>query len=305
LKRPLEALADRLVPANSNRRMLCRALRDISVNPRSLSHRFNAQNFTNFLKYRQRPFDCPICGRHVTPLYDLPDIPLRVEHKIGILRETLQCRNCLASMRHRSLAVALLDDFNARCDQELSSIAELSRRGLQGLRILDSDNFSATSELLRNCSGYSRCSYIPGRPWGSCLAPGCYNEDLQRLTFANGTFDIVLTSDVMEHVRDCDAAHREIFRVLRSGGVYIFNVPFDANAEDDIQLVDTTTPNDVFLCKPQIHGDPLSSGALAYRVFGRSLISRLQALGFDTEFRLLQQPNRMIIDGDVFVARKR
>ena len=236
LKGFLTALADRLIPVNSNRRMLFRTVRDISKHPGSFRNRLNAENLANFRRYRHREFLCPICGEEATPLYDFPDLPLRVEHKIGILRETLQCANCLASMRHRSLGTALLRFLNARLSTHFASVAAAASHGLQGLRILDTDNFSATSRMLRSCAGYTRCSYMPGKPWGSCIEPNYFNEDLQRLTFSEGAFDIVLTSDVMEHVGDCDSAHREIFRVLKPGGAYIFDVPLDMNAEEDIRL---------------------------------------------------------------------
>jgi SAM-dependent methyltransferase len=304
MKGLVKTLADRFIPPSSNRRMLFRALRDISRNPSSFGHRINAANFSNFLTFRQLEFTCPICATKARPLYDFPDIPLRIEHKIGVLRETLQCNHCIGSMRQRSLAVALLGLLNARWGTEFASIAAVAAHGLEGLRILDTDNFSAISNLLRNCSGHTRCSYIPRKPWGTLLEPNYFNEDLQHLTFSDQTFDIVLTSDVMEHVRDCDSAHREIFRVLKCGGAYIFNVPFEINAAEDIQLVDTSTQEDVYLCKPQIHGDILTGGVLAYRVFGRRLITKLEALGFQMEFLLLQQANRLIIDGDVFVAHK-
>jgi SAM-dependent methyltransferase len=297
-------LANRLIPQNSNRRMIFRALRDIAKQPRTLGSRLNASNFANLSKYRRRAFLCPVCGEMARPLYDFPNLELRREHKIGVLRETLQCSNCLASMRQRSLAVACLYWLNARWATSLASISEAASVGLRGLRILDTDNFSSTSRLLRGCAGYIRCSYLPSKPWGTCLEPNYFNQDLQHLTFSDGVFDIVLTSDVMEHVRDCDSAHREIFRVLSPGGAYIFNVPFDMNAEQDIRLVDTSTDEDVYLCKPQIHGDPLSGGVLAYRVFGREIMAKLQEIGFEVEFRLLQQENHMIIDGDVFIARK-
>jgi hypothetical protein len=298
------SLANRLIPPNSNRRMLFRALRDTAKQPGTFASRLNVGNFANLLKYRRRTFLCPVCGETARPLYDFPNLGLRREHKIGVLRETLQCSNCLASMRHRSLAVAFLDWLNARCTTRLTSISDMASRGLRGLRILDTDNFSSTSRLLRGSAGYIRCSYIPSKPWGTCLEPNYFNEDLQHLTFPDGAFEIVLTSDVMEHVRDCDSAHREIFRVLSPGGAYIFNVPFDMNSERDIRLVDTSTHEDVFLCEPQIHGDPLTGGVLAYRVFGREIIVKLQELGFQVQFLLLQQKNHLIIDGDVFIARK-
>ena len=284
--------------------MLYRALLDVSRSPRTLTHRFNAANFAAYGKFHNVRFTCPVCGALARPLYDFPDIPLRIEHHIGVLRETLQCNHCVASMRQRCLAAALLDCFNDRCRTERRSVAELAAHGLNGLRVLNTDNFSAMTRLLIGAEGYRRCSYLPERPFGVELAPGYSNEDLQHLSFPDSSFDILLTSDVMEHVRDCDSAHREIYRVLAPGGSYVFNVPCDMQIEENICLVDTTTPQDVFLCKPQFHGDPLSDGVLAYRVFGRKLLTKLESLGFEVTFHLIQRPEQLIIEGDVFVARK-
>jgi SAM-dependent methyltransferase len=207
-------------------------------------------------------------------------------------------------MRQRSLAVALLDALSERCGQVFDSIASVSQLGTGGLRILDTDNFSAISQRLRDLPNYLRCSYLPAHPWGSEVSPGYFNIDLQRIDFADASFDFVLSSDVMEHVRDCDAAHAEIYRILRPGGTYIFNVPYVEESAHNIVLVDTTTPKDIYLCPPQFHGDPLSNGVLAYRVFGRELIGQLSALGFAVRFLRLDRQDSMIIEGDVFVAQK-
>lgn len=299
----LRAILAHLAPANSNRRMLLRTLREVAHEPRSLS-RLSGTNFANLLAHRNARFDCPVCGRNETPLYDFPDLQLRREHRIGVLRETLQCRHCLSSLRQRSLALALLEHLNRQCSTQITSILELAERGLDGLRLLDSDNFSATSSLLRRVPGYTRCSYLPGQPWGAEIEPGYFNIDLQRIDFSAESFDIVLTSDVMEHVRDSDKAHAEIHRVLKPGGAYIFNVPYAEESETDIRLVDTSGQDDVLLCKPHYHGDPLSGGVLAYRIFGRDLIPKLEHLGFEVVFQRLQRPSSLVIDGDVFVARK-
>jgi SAM-dependent methyltransferase len=238
------------------------------------------------------------------PLYDFPDIALRVEHRIGVLRETLQCNHCIASMRQRALAVGLLDVLSQRWSRTCRSIEELAHQGLRGVRVLDSDNFSTISRMLRADESYTRLSYFPDRPFGATLGHNYFNQDLQRLTFEDQSFDIVLTSDVMEHVRDSDAAHDEIWRVLAPGGAYVFTVPCDMERAEDIRLIDTSTPQDQFLCEPQYHGDPLSGGVIAYRVFGRSLIAKLEKLGFEVQFKLLQSREHLIIDGDVFVALK-
>lgn len=43
----------------------------------------------------------------------------------------------------------------------------------------------------------------------------------ERLPFADGTFDVVFARAVLHHMRDLDSACREMFRVLRPGGMLI------------------------------------------------------------------------------------
>ncbi len=49
--------------------------------------------------------------------------------------------------------------------------------------------------------------------------------NLERLPFADGSFDAVVTADVLYHVEDDRQALREIRRVLRPGGIVVYNVP--------------------------------------------------------------------------------
>jgi len=47
----------------------------------------------------------------------------------------------------------------------------------------------------------------------------------ESLSFKTGSFDAVISNDVLEHVADPEAVVRESARVLRTGGVLVFNVP--------------------------------------------------------------------------------
>ena len=53
----------------------------------------------------------------------------------------------------------------------------------------------------------------------------CVNGDALRLPFADGTFDRIICSEVMEHIPDDRSAARELVRVLRSGGTMAVTVP--------------------------------------------------------------------------------
>lgn len=50
-------------------------------------------------------------------------------------------------------------------------------------------------------------------------------EDAQRLTYPDAAFDLVVSTDVIEHVPDSAAMMREVGRVLRPGGAAIITFP--------------------------------------------------------------------------------
>ena len=54
---------------------------------------------------------------------------------------------------------------------------------------------------------------------------GALRGDATRLPFPDGTFDRVVTSEVLEHIQDDVAAIGELTRVLRDGGTFACTVP--------------------------------------------------------------------------------
>ncbi len=54
---------------------------------------------------------------------------------------------------------------------------------------------------------------------------GVTRGDARSLAFPDGTFDVVITSEVLEHVQDDVAAIAEMMRVLRPGGRFAATVP--------------------------------------------------------------------------------
>jgi ubiquinone/menaquinone biosynthesis C-methylase UbiE len=128
---------------------------------------------------------------------------------------------------------------------------------------------------------------------GSC-------EDIRNLSFPNGFFDLVITEDVLEHVRDYEKALVEIRRVLKQGGHHIFTVPcrFD---EPTLARVDTSGDADFFLTDPEYHGK-----MIAYRTFGADFQDELHESGFDSTVSSSQTEDleHGIADSYVFVSRK-
>ena len=85
------------------------------------------------------------------------------------------------------------------------------------LRLLRSLGFTAISGL--------DSSPIARRYCAEKGFPGVSLGDIQKMPFADAAFDLVLATDVIEHVADDDAAIRELHRVLRPGGRALITVP--------------------------------------------------------------------------------
>jgi SAM-dependent methyltransferase len=110
---------------------------------------------------------------------------------------------------------------------------------------------------------------------------GVRSENLEALTFAACSFDLVISSDIFEHVRRPWHAFADTRRVLRDHGRHVFTVPFDPS-RDTIVRVDVVGDQDVLLLPTRYHGSPVDpAGSLVYNDFGRDLPERLELLGFE------------------------
>jgi SAM-dependent methyltransferase len=90
-------------------------------------------------------------------------------------------------------------------------------------------------KLRRNCLRYVASNFFPAEPAGAIIH-GLRNENLERQTFRDGSFDVVVTIDVFEHLFDPAAAMREIHRTLKPGGVCISAFPMVKGQADGMRL---------------------------------------------------------------------
>jgi SAM-dependent methyltransferase len=146
-------------------------------------------------------------------------------------------------------------------------------------------------------------------PLGATLN-GVRNEDLTALTFADGSFDYVVSLDVLEHVPDDRAAFSECYRCLAPGGVLLFTAPFDLASRENIVRARMTEDGSVgHIRTPEYHGNPVDpeKGALCYRYFGWEVIQQLEAVGFvDVQALVYWSRDLAYLGGDqvIFTARK-
>lgn len=54
--------------------------------------------------------------------------------------------------------------------------------------------------------------------------------DLRKINFDKESFDLVICSDVIEHIKEDKKAFREISRVLKNGGIIRFTVPYKSKS---------------------------------------------------------------------------
>ena len=141
IKRVLNIVA----PRHSLRRLTLSFIRDAVRNPRSLPHRLSAENFANHRTCSSLQIHCNVCGADTGVFYDYPNVQLRREHGIGLLRETLSCLACNASMRDRQMAYGLLKVIEQLTMGSPSKWRDINtmRSGISAqLKILDTDSSS-------------------------------------------------------------------------------------------------------------------------------------------------------------------
>jgi SAM-dependent methyltransferase len=140
------------------------------------------------------------------------------------------CRAC----RHFTIFVAIGEDEEfhicARCRANLryELLACQIRRlahDISDLKVLELDPESPLQHILSGAKEYTRSFFRPDVKTGTQREDGVVCEDITALTFGDESLDVIVSSDVLEHVPDPAAAFRESARVLRSGGVHIFTIP--------------------------------------------------------------------------------
>jgi len=172
----------------------------------------------------------------------------------------------------------------------IQTFSELTRHpDFQNLHIYEPGIIGPFRKYLKSLAGYRQSYYWEGTPCGTNFKEiRC--ENLEALTFENHYFDLVITSDIFEHIRKPFTAFKEIHRVLKPGGYHIFTVPMAwPLSEKTEHRVDTSNAQDVHIKKPVYHGSPVDkNGSLVYMDFGLDIISRLEKIGLDTDWNGIQ-----------------
>ena len=98
--------------------------------------------------------------------------------------------------------------------------------------------------------------------------------DIINLPFNDNSFDVIFCNHVLEHVQDDTKAMKELFRVMKKGGMGIFQVPQDLNRDITFEDNSITDPKE----RAKIFGQYDH-----VRVYGRDYFDKLRSIGFNVE----------------------
>lgn len=203
---------------------------------------------------------CPICDRKATFIA-----------RDAWLRDHYKCTRCKSIPRERALMLVVQQRFPQ----------------WRNLTIHESSpsNRGASKRFARECRDYTPTHFYPGERRGS-VVNGVRCEDLEQLTFADGTIDLHITQDVLEHIPRPAKAFAEIARTLRPGGAHIFTVPIVNKERPSTPRIAISDTGEISHLEPPVyHGNPIDAkGALVTTDWGydiRDFIAR--SSGLDTE----------------------
>jgi Methyltransferase domain len=145
--------------------------------------------------FARERFACPICG--------YVGVFLNVTRDTGERQHAL-CPRCRHLERHR-LQWLVVNKLQQKLD-------------FAKLRVLHMAPERFISTRLRS----SCASYVSADLYKT---DADRREDLTNLSFDDGSFDLVYCSHVLEHIKDDQAAIREVRRVLAPGGIAVLPVP--------------------------------------------------------------------------------
>lgn len=233
------------------------------------------------VKWRELRFQtgkCSMCGRTLL-------IKLRNDDM-----SATRCVRCRASVTSMAIASVLEKRVPNWEDKE---IYELSSRG-PFFKFL-----------------HKRASHLTYSEYFDDVAPGAYKgavqcQDAQGLTYGDCSFDVCTCTEVFEHIPDDLKGFREIYRVLKPGGFFLFTVPLS----DRKQTIERARLNEeklIYLEKPEYHDDHIRGvgTVLCYRNYGLDIVEKLSQASFkNTEIILVKAPARWGYDCRVVAARK-
>ena len=213
---------------------------------------------------------CWVCGTETT-----------FYNRSRSLRETYRCPECKGSLRYQcqaALLVRLLSKHGATSVKSLSEEMEF-----QALSVYEPGVLGPFRKFFASVGDYHISDFWPDIKTGA-TRDGVVCQDLHALTYDDERFDVLITSDIFEHVRRPYQAFAEVARVLKPGGLHVFSIPVQAPIpQKSVFRVDVSGDEDEHLMPPRYHLGPGNSRHIVYNEFGQDTFEELAKLGLETE----------------------
>ena len=207
---------------------------------------------------------CPLCEANTAFVAERDD-ELAPEWHMIWFRDRLRCVNCGSIPRERTLFWVVQKLFP----------------NWRQLRMHESspNRSGASLRFMGECPGYVASQYDPVLGFGrQHPTEGYRSENLEAQTFADESFDLVITQDVFEHLLAPDKAIREIARTLAPGGAHIMTVPIVVEDGPSRRRARRVGKKVELLAEAQYHGNPMSGeGSLVTIDWGSDIVDYLAA----------------------------
>lgn len=243
--------------------------------------------------HKEEQFHCPVCGKQTSGSFS------------ENYRETGNCEHCGASNRFRQISLVVNGLLAVDSAQPVTCLncTLLNNGPTSNLAIYKTQSSGSLHNMLRSLPKYQCTEYYgPQSKYGE-FVDGIRNEDLQKLAFSGNNFDIVLSSEVFEHIPDPYQAHREVFRVFKPGGCHVFTVPFIPENFKDKNIASLNHKGEIIWISDPIRKD----GVSVFNIFGIEMLPKLCKLGFVESYFRFHSISSGILGPNayVFLACKR
>ena len=181
-----------------------------------------------YAPFKGEGFECEVCGSKYSRF--VPDRPSE-ENRIALEKnnviagygENIICPNCGSTARER-LVLHILKH----------------KLALTGKKVLHLSPEKNIYQFIKDKAEVITADLLPG--FYKTIDGLVQKQDATNFTFTDNSFDMVIGNHILEHIPDDAKAMKEIFRVLKTGGIAILQVPYSESIDATLETKDINNP---------------------------------------------------------------
>lgn len=230
-------------------------------------------------------YNCPFCG------YNAKDLsPIGANFKVLTEKQVIGaglrnggCYKCGSTDRERLVYIYLKDVANI-----------LNQKNIKILHFAPEKNLANTLSKI----GFEK--YICGDLFteGYKYPDYVQNMNVLNIPYEDNYFDLVICNHLLEHVPTDIDAMKELYRVLKSNGKAILQVPISKKLDKTFEDFSVTNPKEREIVFGQFDH---------VRIYGQDYVDRISSVGFKVEQITISKKYEkygLCIDEDIFIGMK-